>query len=484
VSATAPPPVVAEDPWPWIGRGVTLLRALGLTAGDRLMVLRGGDLATFGILSAACLEGIVAVPLPPDLSDVELAAILADAEPRAVLVDPDVVRATAALAAWEGPVAARRTAEVAALTGSEPTARWPRSRPMAYTSGTTGRRRGVCAGVHDEAWGELLIADEHVAFDHRHGGIHLVVSPLYHSGPFRFALVTALTGGRIAVLPRFDAGGWRDALRQVRPTSVFCVPTHLHRLLALPELVPDDLASLTLLAHAGAPCPVPLKERVLAVAPDDAVWEFYGSTEGQFTVAPPELWRAAPGTVGVARPDRRVAVRGDDGTELPPGQVGTVWAHVPDHARFTYWRDPERTAAAWDGDSFTVGDLGRLDAAGRLTLEGRPGDLVISGGVNVYPAEVERALLGLDGVAEAVVFGVPDEEWGERLVAAVVPWPGHPLDGDALRTALRAEVSRAKVPRRVLVVEELPRTGTGKVLRVGLEAALGVGAADLAGGAR
>jgi long-chain acyl-CoA synthetase len=303
--------------------------------------------------------------------------------------------------------------------------------------------------------------------------VHLVVSPLYHSGPFRFALVTALTGGRIAVLPRFDAAAWRDALRTVRPTSVFCVPTHLHRLLALPDLEPDDLASLSLLAHAGAPCPVPLKERVLAVAPDDAVWEFYGSTEGQFTVAPPDVWRSAPGTVGVARPDRRLEVRAADGGVLEPGAVGTVWAHVPDHARFTYWRDPERTAAAWDGDAFTVGDLGRLDEAGRLVLEGRPGDLVISGGVNVYPAEVERALLGLEGVAEAVAFGVPDEEWGERLVAAVVPWPGHGLDGDELRARLRAEVSRAKLPTRVLVVEELPRTPTGKVRRPGLGEALG-----------
>jgi long-chain acyl-CoA synthetase len=484
VSAAALPPVVAEDPWPWIGRGVTLLRSFGLTAGDRLVVLRGGDLATFGVLAAACLEGVVAVPLPPDLSDRELATILADADPQAVLVDPDVIRARAALAAGDRSVIERRTAEVAATTPSEPAVRWPRTRPMAYTSGTTGRRKGVHAGVHEEVWGAHLIDDEHAAFDRRHGEVHLVVSPLYHSGPFRFALVTALTGGRIAVLPRFDARGWRAALRDVRPTSVFCVPTHLHRLLALPGLAPDDLASLTLLAHAGAPCPVPLKERVLEVAPDGAVWEFYGSTEGQFTVAAPDVWRAAPGTVGVARPDRRLEVRAADGAVLTPGEVGTVWAHVPDHARFTYWRDPERTASAWDGDAFTVGDLGRLDAAGRLTLEGRPGDLVISGGVNVYPAEVERALLGLEGVAEAVAFGVPDEEWGERLVAAVVPWPGHAVDGETLRRALRAEVSRAKVPKRVVVVEELPRTGTGKVRRVDLVTALGIGDTDVAGGAR
>lgn len=478
MNASAQPAVAAEDPRPWIERGVTQLRALDVAAGDRVVVLRGGDLATFGLLAAACLEAVVAVPLPPDLSDVELATILDDADPAVVLVEPDVTRATRALAASGRRVVAVSAGELADLPGTPPGADWPRTRPMAYTSGTTGRRKGVHAGVHGPAWGEALIADEHAAFDHRHGERHLVVSPLYHSGPFRFALVTALTGGRIAVLPHFAAAAWRVALRSIRPTSVFCVPTHLHRLLALPDLAPDDLASLTLLAHAGAPCPIPLKERVLEVAPEGAVWEFYGSTEGQFTVASPEVWRSAPGTVGVARPDRRIEVRGEDGRPAEIGAVGPVWAHVPDHDRFTYWRDPDRTAAAWDGDAFTVGDLGRLDAAGRLTLEGRPGDLVISGGVNVYPAEVERALLGLPGVAEAVAFGVPDHEWGERLLAAVVPWPGRTLDGARLREALRTEVSHAKVPKAVLVVDELPRTPTGKVRRSGLREALGVGPSD------
>jgi long-chain acyl-CoA synthetase len=466
--------VSAEDPWPWIERGVTHLRALGLTEGDRVVVLRGGDLATFGLLTAACLEGVVAVPLPPDLSDAELSVVLDDADPQAVVVHPGVTRADRSLAASRAEVSGLTTGDAALLARTTPTAAWPRTRPMAYTSGTTGRRKGVHAGVHDEAWGRDLIGDEHDAFDRRHGEVHLVVSPLYHSGPFRFALVTALTGGRIAVLPHFDATTWRDTLRDVRPTSLFCVPTHLHRLLALPDLVPDDLASLDLLAHAGAPCPVPLKEQVLDLAPEGSVWEFYGSTEGQFTVAPPHVWRAAPGTVGVARPDRTIEVRGDGGHPMPTGELGTVWAHVPDHARFTYWRDSDRTAAAWDGDAFTVGDLGRMDAAGRLVLEGRPGDLVISGGVNVYPAEVERALLALPGVAEAVAFGVADDDWGERLIAAVVPWPGHRLDGGRLRDTLRAEVSRAKVPKQVLVVDELPRTPTGKVRRPGLAAAFGI----------
>jgi long-chain acyl-CoA synthetase len=460
------------DPLPSIARGVTYLRRIGALEEDRVVVALGNDVTTFGLLAAACLEGVVAVPLPPDLSATEIMEVVEDARPVEVVTTPRLAsRLDGALAdprrGTEGPAMlhAVTPAELAALPGTDPAASWPRTRPMAYTSGTTGRRKGVHAGVHDESWGAAWVDDEHAAFDRRHGDTHLVVSPLYHSGPFRHALVTALLGGRVAVLPGFDVEAWKAALGTLRPTSLFCVPTHLHRLLAAPGDHTDLLASLTLLAHAGAPCPVPLKEQLLEVAPEDAAWEFYGSTEGQFTTCPPETWRDAPGTVGTARAGQRLEVRDEAGTVLGPGEVGTVWAHVPDHARFVYWGDPDRTARAWDGDAFTVGDLGHLDADGRLFLDGRPGDLVITGGVNVYPAEVERALLELPGVAEAVVFGIPDDDWGERLVAAVVGWPGAALDGDDLRRALTSRVSRAKVPKQVLVVDELPRTATGKVRR-------------------
>jgi long-chain acyl-CoA synthetase len=463
--------VHAVDPTPQLARGVTFLRRLGVQEGDRIVVALGNDVSTFGLLAAACLEGVVVVPLPPDLSGVEVAEIVADAAPTDLVVTPELARRLDGHVEVAGPGASGPTLhaptpdDLGALPGTDPSASWPRTRPMAYTSGTTGRRKGVHAGVHDPAWGQRWIADEHAAFEHRHGELHLVVSPLYHSGPFRHALVTTLLGGRLAVLPRFDVDRWATTLRTLRPTSLFCVPTHLHRLLASPVDHAEVLASLTLLAHAGAPCPVPLKEQVLEVAPAGATWEFYGSTEGQFTTCSPQEWQAAPGTVGTARAGQRLEVRDATGRGVPTGEVGTVWAEVPPHARFTYWGDPARTAQAWDGDAFTVGDLGHLDDAGRLFLDGRPGDLVISGGVNVYPAEVERALLERPGVAEAIAFGVPDDDWGERLVAAVVPWPGADLDGEVLRRELVERVSRAKVPKSVLVVDELPRTATGKVRR-------------------
>ncbi|MEX1164986.1 MAG: AMP-binding protein [Nitriliruptor sp.] len=453
-----------------IARGVTLLRRTGATAGDRVVVQLGQDLSTFGVLAAACLEGVVAVPLPPDLPPGERRAIVADARPTAILADPTLVVSTPA--ELDVPVHEVDPASIATLPGTDPASSWPRTRPMAYTSGTTGRRKGVHVGVHEPDWGREVTEDEHLAFGGRHGDRHLVVSPLYHSGPLRFALVTALLGGEVAVLPRFDARAWRDALRAVRPTSLFCVPTHLHRLLALPDVTGDDLASLTLLAHAGAPCPVPLKRRTLELTPASSAWEFYGSTEGQFTVCPPEVWEVAPGTVGTARPGRRLRIRDVDGGEAATGEIGTVWCEAPTHARFTYWDDPARTAAAWDGDAFTVGDLGSLDAAGRLTLAGRPGDLVISGGVNVYPAEVERHLLDLPGVAEAVVFGIPDEDWGQQVVAAVVAHAGVELDPAFLRHQLSDRLRAAEVPKQVAIVDELPRTPTGKIRRIGLAGAV------------
>ncbi|MEX1179166.1 MAG: AMP-binding protein [Nitriliruptor sp.] len=449
-----------------IARGVTLLRRAGFGVGDRVAIQLGQDLSTFGVLTAACLEGIVAVPLPPDLPPGERRTILDDAEPAALVLDPTQVAASPV--DLDLRVVPTDPSRLAALPATDPSASWPRTRPMAYTSGTTGRRKGVAVGVHDEAWGREVVTDEHATFDGRHGERHLVVSPLYHSGPLRFAMVTAILGGEVSVLGGFDPAAWRAALRRERPTSLFCVPTHLHRLLALPELTASDLASLDLLAHAGAPCPIPLKRRVLDLAPEGSVWEFYGSTEGQFTVCPPEVWFGAPGTVGTARTGRRLEIRRDDGTAADTGEVGTVWCAAPEHARFTYWRDPERTAEVWDGDRFTVADLGAVDTEGRLTLAGRPGDLVISGGVNVYPAEVERHLLDLDGVAEAVVFGVPDPEWGERVVAAVVPWPGAVPDPTGLREDLAGRLRPAEVPKAITVVDELPRTATGKVRRIGL----------------
>jgi long-chain acyl-CoA synthetase len=212
--------------------------------------------------------------------------------------------------------------------------------------------------------------------------------------------------------------------------------------------------------HAGAPCPAPLKRAVLEALPEGSVWEFYGSTEAQFTVCSPADWLAHPGSVGRARPGRA----------LETDERGQLWCAVPRWARFEYWRAPEKTAAAWRGDLLTVGDLGRVDDDGIVWLDGRREDLVISGGVNVYPAEVEAVLDGHPGVVESAVFGVPDDEWGQRVVAAYVGT----ADPAELGAWARERLGAAKRPKALHPVGELPRTSTGKVRRLDLAEVLGL----------
>ena len=220
---------------------------------------------------------------------------------------------------------------------------------------------------------------------------------------------------------------------------------------------------------ACSPTPAPTARRrssgvAVEAFPAGSVWEFYGSTEGQFTACSSADWEAHPGTVGRARPHRRLVVDDD----------GVIWCGVPRYARFEYWRDPVRTAAAWRDDAFTVGDLGRVDADGFLYLAGRRDDLIITGGVNVYPAEVEHVLVEAPGVREAAVFGVADERWGQRVCAAVV---GDVAPADVVAHA-RAHLAPYKCPKDVFLVGELPHTSTGKLQRLALAAMLGLERSD------
>jgi long-chain acyl-CoA synthetase len=302
---------------------------------------------------------------------------------------------------------------------------------------------------------------------------------MYHTVSVRFAAGTLLRGGSLAILSRFDAEAALDALRRHRPRTAFMVPTHLQRLLGLPGLEDgEQFGSLRLLVHAGSPCPPALKRAVMARVGPGVLWEFYGSTEGQFTACSSEEWLACPGTVGRARPGRRLVVRDATGAVAAPGDVGTIWCEAPPFARFSYWRNEEATAAAWQGDAFTVGDLGHLDADGYLFLSGRRDDLIISGGVNVYPAEVEAALAEVRGVHEVAVFGMPDEAWGERVCAAVVGDPA--LTVDALRHEAAERLAPHKRPKQFVLAPDLPQTATGKLQRRSVAAHLGL--ADLSAG--
>ena len=408
------------------------LRARGIADGDRVAFALPNSVGLLAALVGTMRAGAVAVPLNPSLLAHERAALLDDAEP-ALVVDDEATLA----ALLDGP-----PVELAPV---------PRSRPMHYTSGTTGRPKGVWSGLLDEADAEALAAEEVDLWGFDDRDVNLVVSPLYHSAPLRFAAATLLRGGSVVVLPSFDAGAFASAVAEHRPTTAFVVPAHLQRLFALGDERPS-LDSFRLVLHAGAPCPAPLKQLAIEAFGADVLWEFYGSTEGQFTVCSSPEWLARPGTVGRARPATRFTTPANS---LPASLSGT---------------STNTRSSAADSHGGVVGDLGRLDEDGYLWLDGRRDDLIISGGVNVYPLEVERALLDVPGVDDLAVFGVDDERWGQRVCIAVVG----SVEPAALLAHARSRLAPYKVPKDVYPVGELPRTGTGKVRRSRLAAELGL----------
>ena len=269
---------------------------------------------------------------------------------------------------------------------------------------------------------------------------------------------TLLAGGTVVLPGHFTAEGFAAAVTAHRPTSAFLVPAHLQRLF-VPDAPPlPDLSSFRLVAHAGAPCPTRLKERALDAFPEGSVWEFYGSTEAQFTVCSSDDWRARPGTVGRARAGRRLSVDED----------GTIWCDTPRHARFVYWDDPDKTAMAWRGDACTVGDLGRLDAGGNVVITGRLKDIIIRKGENISAKEIEDVLYTHPKVGDVAVIGVPDRERGEMVVAVVQSAPGEgELTFDEMVALCRdSGLMTQKIPERLEVVEALPRNETlNKILK-------------------
>lgn len=327
-------------------------------------------------------------------------------------------------------------------------------RPLHFTSGTSGAPKAVWSGWMSRSAFDRYTSEEQavwgfLAIDH-----HLVSAPLSHSAPLRFALHTLLAGGSVLVPPKFEAQIASDLIGSGVVTTAFMAPAHMQRLLDLSTSEPHGLR---LLAHAGSACPERVKREAIRRFGEDVIVEFYGSTEGQFTVCPSADWLARPGSVGRARAGRQLRVT-----------AGQIWCHAPEHARFEYWGDPAKTAATWDGDWFTVGDLGRLDDDGYLFLEGRRTDLIITGGVNVYPAEVECILADLPGVDKICVFGIEDQEWGQRVCAVVT--------GSVTEAQVHGHAKRFlapyKRPKTVLVTTELPMTHSGKIDRTNVPALL------------
>ena len=407
-----------------------------LREGSRVALLVPGSLAYVELVLSLLAAGIFPVPLDPKLTPSERERIFGAVRPDLVVDDA------------ESFAELRRRATA---TGT------PRCRPMHCTSGTTGTPKGVSSGLLSDADANALVAEERELWGFRDSDVNLVLSPLHHSAPLRFAMGTILAGGRVVVPGPFNPAAITDAIERERPTTMFCVPAHLQRLFAhWDEHGTPDLSSFRLVAHAGAPCPDHVKRRLIEEFPDGSTWEFYGSTEGQFTACRSEEWLERPGTLGRARPRRRLFT--DD--------RGQLWCEVPPYARFEYFGDPEKTAAAWQithsgRSAFTVGDLGRVDEDGYVWLDGRREDLIISGGVNVYPAEVEQVLGQVPEVIEIAAYAQPDDHWGQRVCAAYVGT----ASSDSLDAWARQHLAPAKRPKEYHRLDALPRTATGKVIR-------------------
>lgn len=445
------------------------LREAGLKRGDRVAVWSRNRPELLDVTVGCLRAGIVPVPIHASLTAAEAAYMIEDSGARWLFTD----RTTEPHHSLEGSITFGDAFE-RLLHASEPAALGglARGRPMHYTSGTTGAPKGVWVAPTDEGRAATLSSAFRRTWAITGDDVHLVVSPLSHSAPHRFALRTLEAGGTVALLERFDAAEVLLAVELFTVTSTFMVPTHLERIFALGHrpLARHDLSSVRLLAHAGAPIRKVTKKAAIETFPDGSVWEFYGSTEGGFTRLSSEEWLRKPGSVGTPAPGVKILITADDGAELGPMETGQVWVHDPRAERFEYWGDPAKTSAAWRGDAFTAGDLGYLDDDGYLFLTGRLNDTIISGGVNVYPQEVEAVLMSHPSVAEAVVFGVPDEEWGQQVRAWIIPAPEQPLDPERLQTWLRERMAAHKCPKVIEVVDDLPRTPTGKPRRpTGLE---------------
>jgi long-chain acyl-CoA synthetase len=344
---------------------------------------------------------------------------------------------------------------------------------MIYTSGTTGRPKGVRrqpATPEQAADGAAVM--RHIGgladwADRLHAVTLLIPGPAYHSSPNGWLFGMLRMGANLCLEPRFEPEAMLARIATERVTHIIAVPTMFVRLLALPDSVRarHDLSSLVHVTHVGAPCP-PHVKRAMIEWWGPVISEHYGSTEvGAVTHCTAQQWLDHPGTVGRTVPGTTVVVMDEAGRLLPPGESGEIVCGRPGTAAFSYHGDDAKRQRSARGDLVATGDMGYFDTDGFLYLNGRAGDMIIFGGSNIYPAEIEAELMRVPGVADCAVFGIPDATYGEQVCAFVQPHPGAVLTADGLRDALRPHLAGYKLPRHVEIVDSLPREDTGKIFK-------------------
>lgn len=473
------------------------LKSLGVGAGDLVALYLRNDIAFVEASLAVGMLGAYPTPVNWHYAPAEARYLFENSGAKVIvihadLIDPirEAIPAHVPLLVVETPpeiaqaygvakeacaIPAGMTAWSTWLEGFAPYAT-PLAEPpgtIIYTSGTTGHPKGVrrapptpaqaavAQRVHTTGFGfaSAIAACKPI--------VTVVTGPMYHSAPNAYGMMAARLGGTVILQPRFDAEGLLKLIETYRVTHLHMVPIMFNRLLRLPEEVKKkyDLSSLVWVIHAAAPCPAPIK-RAMIEWWGPIINEYYGSTETSMVAfCTAEEWLAHPGTVGRALPDTIVRIVDADGKELPAGEIGEVVARQKGGTDFTYHGDDAKRRAAEKAGLIAPGDVGYLDRDGFLYLCDRAKDMIISGGANIYPAEIEAELHKMPGVADCAVFGIPDEEFGEAVCAFVQPASGAQISEQDVKSYLRGLMAGYKVPKRVEFAAELPREDSGKIFK-------------------
>jgi len=459
-------------------QGARLMRELGLKRGDVVAVVLDNGFETFRIAWAAQRIGVFLTSLSTKSSVGDLAYILHDAGARLVI-------ASDRLAECVSDAAADLDIVAFSITGQGGLRNWTQDRTalpdyplddavpgtdMLYSSGTTGRPKGVRPSLPEGPLDEptALLAMGRDLYGMNADTVYLSTSPLYHAAPLRWAMTVHRLGGTVVIMSKFDAEQALGLIERFRVTASTWVPTHFVRMLKLPAALRAryDMSSMTAAVHAAAPCPVPVKQAMIDWW-GPIIHEYYSGTETcGITALSAQEWLEKPGSVGRAVLGK-VRILDEQFREQPVGTTGDVF--FSDGPAFAYHNDPEKTAKAHSPQGWaTLGDIGRLDEDGYLFLTDRKGFMIISGGVNIYPQEIENLLITHPGVADVAVIGAPDEEMGERVVAVVQPteWSeAGPALADALTRMARDQLGGVKTPRQIDFRPTLPREPTGKLLK-------------------
>jgi long-chain acyl-CoA synthetase len=474
-----------------VRRAATGFAALGVGPRDAVALLLRNDFPFLISVYAANHLGAYGVPINWHFKGAEVGYILRDSAAKVLVVHADLLAGVAdALPPGLPVIVVETPPDVQSAYGLAPAnccpppqsivwQDWlgqhpptelppqPSGGSIIYTSGTTGQPKGV---RRTPATPEQLRIQEHLQrqyMDWKPGLRTLVPGPLYHSAPFAFATRCTPVANAAVLMPRFDPITCLALIERERIEHMFAVPTMFVRLLKLPEDVRRryDVSSLKFVSHAAAPCPPDVKMAMIEWW-GPVLSEFYGGTEsGALTVCSSEEWLARRGTVGRAAEGVRLAIYDDTGKALAAGEIGEVYGRLVGSADFTYHGKPEERDKIERDGLITCGDVGYLDADGYLFLCDRKRDMIISGGVNIYPAEIEAVLVSAPGVADCAVFGIPDADYGETIMAVVEPQAGITIDIGAVRAYLTSRLANYKLPKQIEIRHDLPREDSGKIFK-------------------